>query len=158
MTGRPLGRRAFLGSTLALAACGKAAQSQPAPGPTRSLKCAPFPVGASVMTGQLRDPVFTGILDRHISQLTPEWEMKMEYILKPDGRLKFDAPDQIADYARAHAMRLHGHTLIWYAQDGEAFQKLKGPNGTGPADRPSMFDDAGAPKPALDALTRVLLG
>ncbi len=127
MTPRTAGlvRRTVLTSSLALAACGKSAQSQPASGPPRSLKSAPFPIGASVMTGQLADPDFTAILGANISQLTPEWEMKMEYILQPGGGLMFEAPDAIAAFARAHGMRLHGHALIWYAQDGEAFQKLQ---------------------------------
>jgi endo-1,4-beta-xylanase len=121
-----IGRRAVLGSSLALAACGRAAQSQPAAGPLPPLKNAPFPVGGSVMTGHLHDPGFTAILDRNFLQMTPEWEMKMEYILQPDGSLKFDAPDAIAAYARDHGMRLHGHTPIRYAYEGPSFQKLAG--------------------------------
>ena len=44
--------------------------------------------------------------------------MKMEYILA-DGldRPNFDRSDRIAAFARAEAMAMHGHTLIWYAQD-----------------------------------------
>jgi len=127
VTQRPAGllRRTVLASTLALAACGKSSQGQPASLPPRSLKSAPFPVGASVMTGELNDPAFVAILDQNISELTPEWEMKMEYILQPDGALKFEAPDAIAAFARAHGMRLHGHALVWYAQDGAAFQAAR---------------------------------
>jgi hypothetical protein len=42
--------------------------------------------------------------------------MKMEYIVQPDGSFRFDAPDRIAAFARAHGMGLLGHTLVWYAQ------------------------------------------
>jgi endo-1,4-beta-xylanase len=119
-----IGRRAFVGSTLALAACGREAVGQAAVGTVPPLKNAPFPVGVSVMTGHLTDPSFTPILDRNFSQVTPEWEMKMEYILQPDGSFKFDAPDTIAAYARDRGLRLHGHTPIWYAYEGPSFLKL----------------------------------
>jgi endo-1,4-beta-xylanase len=120
-------RRTVLASTLALAACGKAAKSEPQTAPLRPLKAiAPFPIGCSVMTGQLNDPAYVSLLTTECSQITPEWEMKMEYILQEDGRFKFDAPDAIAAFASAHGMRLHGHNLIWYAQAPDAFKRVTG--------------------------------
>jgi endo-1,4-beta-xylanase len=50
--------------------------------------------------------------------------MKMEYILQPNGGFRFDAPDAIAAFARDHGLRLHGHTLVWYAQDPAPFKAL----------------------------------
>ena len=122
----PLNRRTVLASTLALSACGPGAKSEPQPG-SRPLKTiARFPIGCSVMTGQLNDPDFARLLSAQVSQLTPEWEMKMEYILQADGTFKFDAPDAIAAFARAHGMKLHGHALVWYAQDPEPFKRVTG--------------------------------
>lgn len=123
-----LSRRAVMAASLALASCGKTAQSQPSTAVTTAppLKVAPFSTGTSVMTGQLQDQTFVDLVRTHFSQLTPEWEMKMEYILLPDGGFRFDAPDQIADFARNNAMRLHGHTLVWYAEESPAFQGLAG--------------------------------
>src|SRR3712207_8510325 len=43
---------------------------------------------ACVQTGQLSDPAFTRLLTGQFSQVTPEWEMKMEAILKADGDRK----------------------------------------------------------------------
>jgi endo-1,4-beta-xylanase len=119
-------RRSVLASTLALAACGREAKSEPQAS-TRPLKMlAPFPIGCSVMTGQLDDPAYAALLSAQISQLTPEWEMKMEYILQPDGSFKFDAPDVLVAFAKGHGMRLHGHNLIWYAQEPDAFKRVTG--------------------------------
>ena len=78
------------------------------------------------MTGQLDDPTFSGLLSMHFSQLTPEWEMKMEYIVQDDGSFRFDAPDRIAEFARANSMRLFGTTLVWYSQSPPAFERLDG--------------------------------
>lgn len=124
-----LGRRAVLGGALALTACKGRAQDSGAVerGPPPSLKAlAPCPVGCAVMTGELTDPAYVELLTRQFSQLTPEWEMKMEYILKDDGTFRFDAPDAIAGFAGAHGLRLYATTLIWYAQNPAAFLRLDG--------------------------------
>lgn len=122
-----IGRRAFLASTLALAACDRNAAAQSAPRAVPPLKSlAAFPVGTCAMTGQFDDPQWVDLATRHFSQLTPEWEMKMEYILGDDGRRRWDAPDRIAAFARDHQMRLHATTLIWYAQDHPWFKSLTG--------------------------------
>ena len=122
-----LSRRSLLGSALALGACQPAAQSQT---PTISLpplkSIAPFPVGTAVQAVHLTDPSLARLIAAQASQLTPEWEMKMEYILQKDGSLRFDAPDRIAYFARDLDIRLFGHALIWYAQDHPWFRALTG--------------------------------
>jgi endo-1,4-beta-xylanase len=125
---RTLARRTFIGSALALGACGKPAKSASvAPPPALTLKeAAPFPVGCAVTAAYLADPAYAALLTRQVSQLTPEWEMKMEYILQDDGAMRFDAPDAIAAFARGHGMRLFGHNLVWYAQGSPAFERLTG--------------------------------
>jgi len=130
---RSLTRRACLGSGLALAACDRAARGQPPARPAAlpPLKAvAPFPVGSSVATDQIADPGFAALFAANFSQLTPEWEMKMERVLKPDGGFDFAAADRIAGFAAATGARLHGHTLIWYAQDeAPAFRRIDGSPG-----------------------------
>lgn len=118
-------RRAVLGSSLALAACGQKAQGQPVPPDLPPLKAAaPFPVGAAVQALHLDDPALAALLRRQVNQLTPEWQMKMEYIVQPDGSFRFDAPDRIVAFAQANGMAVLGHTLVWYAQAPEAFDRL----------------------------------
>lgn len=120
-----LTRRSAVASALALSACGRQAASQPITDvPLKSI--ASTPVGASVRLAQLEDPASAELFARHYSQLTAEWEMKMEYILQDDGRFRFDRPDAIAAFARRSGARLHGHNLIWYAQSSPAFDKLEG--------------------------------
>jgi endo-1,4-beta-xylanase len=125
--GEEISRRAvLLASTLALSACGPTgAKSQPVTADLPPLKSvAPFRVGSCVQALHLADPALAALLAREVSQLTPEWQMKMEYIVQPDGSFRFDAPDRIAAFARAHGMGLLGHTLVWYAQAPPAFQRL----------------------------------
>jgi endo-1,4-beta-xylanase len=122
-------RRGVLAGLVAvgLTACGRSSRSQPAiadVGPLKSV--AHFPAGCAVTTEHLADPDYVAVLTAQFSQLTPEWEMKMEYILSDDGALRFDAPDQIAAFARARGMSLFGHNLVWYSQSPAAFERLDG--------------------------------
>lgn len=127
MAGGPanLSRRTLLSATAAigLGACTDA----PVPYPTQTppLKSlVPFRVGTACMTGQFNDETWAKLVQTHFNQLTPEWEMKMEYILQEDGSYRFDAPDLIAKTARDHGLALFGHALIWYAQDHPWFKNL----------------------------------
>ena len=133
MTVRPILRRSVLAAApaaLAMTACtrdGSARAQPPLAADVPPLKqVAPFPVGACLMTGQLADPAFTRLLISNFSQITPEWEMKMEAILKEDGGFDFARADAIADFAQANGLRLHAHTLIWYAQSPAAFARIDG--------------------------------
>ena len=124
-----LSRRSLLAAGLALTACKGRAQDAPGPDrgpppPLRSL--AAFPVGCSTMTGLISQGDYARLFAGNFSQLTPEWEMKMEYILKDDGTFRFDAPDAIAAFAHANQIRLFCTTLIWYAQKPVAFQRVDG--------------------------------
>ena len=111
---------------LALGGCRGSARAAPE-GPLPPFRqIAPFPIGACVMTGQLSEPAYAELLAANFSQLTPEWEMKMEAILKPDGGFDFARPDALADFAHEHGMRLHGHTLVWYAEEAPAFKRIDG--------------------------------
>ncbi len=126
LAGEGVSRRAALASglSLALAGCSRrpaAAQPVDAP-PLKSL--APFPVGVAVQAAQLGDPAWTSLAASHFTQLTAEWEMKMEYVVQADGSFRFDRADAIAAFARDRGMRLFGHTLVWYANEPEAFARL----------------------------------
>ena len=84
-----LHRRAFVASGLALAACAPKAESQP-PISIRPLKAAaPFPVGSCIQAAQLDDPAMAALYAAQVNQLTPEWELKMEYVVLPDGTYRF---------------------------------------------------------------------
>lgn len=91
--------------------------------PLRSI--APGAFGSCVQAANLTDPGWLDLARTHVSQLTPEWEMKMEYILA-DGldRPRLDRADRIAAFARDNGMAMHGHTLIWYAQGEDIFAGL----------------------------------
>jgi endo-1,4-beta-xylanase len=111
----------------ALIGCGGHAQEPPLSAPVPPLKMiAPFAMGTCVSTGNFEDPPLVDLITSNFSQVTPEWEMKMEAILKDDGGFDFTRPDAIADFTGQHGLRLHAHTLIWYAQRPVAFERIDG--------------------------------
>ena len=118
-----MSRRALLATPVALAACNRFASARTAAGPeaTPLKSLASFPFGATGMTGQLSDPVWVSQMRKHVSQLTPEWELKPERILQPDFTCDFSASDRIVDWGRDNGLRVHGHTLVWYSQGQQAF-------------------------------------
>ena len=126
MTSREVGRRGFIAASLALAACNPKAIGQPrlAIPPLKSV--APFPVGTCVQAAQLDNPAFAALIAAQVSQLTPEWELKMEYVLQAGGGYRFDAPDRIAAFCADHSLRLFGHTLVWHQQKPAFFERLVG--------------------------------
>lgn len=119
-----LSRRGLIAGALALAACEKTASAAPAIDAVPLKSIAPFPIGAAAMAGQFDDPAWVDLALSQVNQLTPEWEMKMEYILAGPGNYRWDAPDRIADFCTTHELRLHGHALIWYSQGAEVFERL----------------------------------
>lgn len=92
--------------------------------PLKSL--APWTLGTCVQTPQLNDPQWVELATTHFNRLTPEFEMKMETVLQTDGSLRFERPDSIVAFAKAHGLAVHGHCLIWYAEDGGRFRELDG--------------------------------
>jgi len=48
------------------------------------------------------------------NMVTPENSMKWAYLNPQPGEWRFDAADELADFATANNMVLHGHTLVWY--------------------------------------------
>lgn len=137
MTRADPSRRLVLASGLALAACRSEAQPAAWTGPVPALKdIAPFPVGACVPSAYLDDPSWVELARRQLDQITPEWELKMEYVLQSNrGDYRFDAPDRIADFARDNGLGLHGHALIWYAQEAPYFMTLEPKRFAGEYDR-----------------------
>ena len=124
-------RRAAIAGTLALAACGDgvAASTKPSASAGRiaPLKAgASYPLGVAAMTGQLDDPIWSGLTTTHFDRLTPEWEMKMEALLGEGDRMDYSRADRLCAWARQNGIEVFGHTLIWYAQSAPRFDRLDG--------------------------------
>ncbi|MFJ6023342.1 endo-1,4-beta-xylanase [Brevundimonas sp. NPDC092305] len=119
-----LNRRLFLAAPIALAACNPLsaeASDPPAPEAAPLKDIVPCPFGATATTSQIGDSIFVDQMLKHVDQVTPEWELKMERTLGAGFTHDFSASDRVVDWAHGHGLRSHGHTLIWYSQGGEVF-------------------------------------
>lgn len=74
-----------------------------------------FPIGAAMPDGALSEAE-RALLFRHFSAVTPSNCMKPIRIQPAEGDFRFDAADALVEMARAHRLKVHGHTLVWHQQ------------------------------------------
>lgn len=84
------------------------------PGPQLLKEKATFGIGAAVKTSHLQENAYAQTVAKHFSQLTAEWEMKMELIWSSSAGYNWGPADQIVDFAQNNGLDVHGHTLVWY--------------------------------------------
>jgi len=123
-----ISRRSVLAAPLGLTMCRRpqARASEPRK-PFAPLKSfAPFPVGVAGMSGQFEDPRWVELTKANFTQITPEWEMKLESLMPGDGGLDFSRADKVARFATENGLRLHGHALVWYSQTNDFFRERTG--------------------------------
>jgi endo-1,4-beta-xylanase len=75
---------------------------------------ASFNIGAAIKTDQLKENMFAYTLNKHFSQITAEWEMKMENIWTSSTNYNWSRADELVNYAQDNDLDVHGHTLVWY--------------------------------------------
>jgi endo-1,4-beta-xylanase len=76
-----------------------------------------LPVGAAVDAELLRtDEAYRRTLVREFSAITPENAMKWAPAHPAEDEWRFGPADRLVDFAEAHGMRVHGHTLVWHRQ------------------------------------------
>ena len=63
------------------------------------------------------DRPYRKILAREFSSVSPENQMKWEFIHPERGRYNFGPADAIVKFARQHGQAVRGHTLLWHSQN-----------------------------------------
>ncbi len=61
-------------------------------------------------------PEYSEAVLRECALVTPENSMKWERLRPTPDRYDFEKADWLVDYAEAHALQVHGHTLVWHSQ------------------------------------------
>lgn len=118
-----LDRRSVILGALGLAACdfpvaGAVASVPPLRGASA------HPIGCTVTAAECLDVIASNRLAEQFSQLTPEFEMKMNALQRSDGSRSFGAADIIMAYAKSHGQSVHGHALVWYLHQPAYFTAL----------------------------------
>ncbi|WP_219847931.1 endo-1,4-beta-xylanase [Sphingobacterium gobiense] len=87
---------------------------QPEP-ETRVLKeKASFGIGAAIKTSLMGESGYMQTVTTHFSQITAEWEMKMDAIWTSSTHYQWAGADKLVDFAIDNDLDVHGHTLVWY--------------------------------------------
>lgn len=81
---------------------------------------ATFPIGVGVDGGYEAHslpstPAEQKIVEKHFSQVTPGNIMKMSYLHPNQNTYDFAQADELVNYAAAHGIGVHAHTLIWHS-------------------------------------------
>ncbi len=83
----------------------------------RSVAADDLLVGTAVDTSALRDESsYRRTLAHEYDSVTPENAMKWAFIHPERHRYDFADADRIVRFARAHDMKVRGHTLVWYRE------------------------------------------
>ncbi|MFC7068687.1 endo-1,4-beta-xylanase [Halobaculum lipolyticum] len=82
-----------------------------------------FDVGAAVDADALAtDPSYRRRLAREFTAVTPENALKMGPLRPSPDTYDFGDADAVVGFARAHDMRVRGHTLVWHNQTPSWFR------------------------------------
>ncbi|TDD01410.1 endo-1,4-beta-xylanase [Saccharopolyspora terrae] len=65
------------------------------------------------------DQPYREVLSREFSSLSPENQMKWEYLHPARDTYEFGTADAIVDFAEQHGQVMRGHTLLWHSQNPE---------------------------------------
>lgn len=63
------------------------------------------------------DTDYREIVGAEFSSVTPENQLKWEYVHPEPETYDFEAADDIVDFAEEHGMAVRGHALIWHSQN-----------------------------------------
>ncbi|MCZ2819812.1 endo-1,4-beta-xylanase [Modestobacter sp. VKM Ac-2977] len=63
------------------------------------------------------DEEYREVLAREFSSLSPENQMKWEFIHPEQGEYNFAPMDAIVEFAQEHGQEVRGHTLLWHSQN-----------------------------------------
>lgn len=63
------------------------------------------------------DEDYREVLARDFSSLTPENQLKWEFMHPAPNEYKFEAADAIVEFAEEHGQVVRGHTLLWHSQN-----------------------------------------
>jgi endo-1,4-beta-xylanase len=83
-------------------------------------------LGVALATWFFDDPAYAELAAREYDSLTPENEMKWYSVEPEPGRFDFTGGDRLVGFAKAHGMRVRGHTLVWHNQLAPWVKRLSG--------------------------------
>ena len=110
--------QALNGSQLSVQDAPAPAQGTPPADSLRSLAAKgsrPILMGTAIASGPLfGDAAYRKLAGQQYSMITPENDMKPQFVHPQPGVYAFSEADALVDFARANGMKVHAHTLVWH--------------------------------------------
>lgn len=75
-----------------------------------------FDFGVAINNSQLQSPTDSAIVLKHFNSLTAENHMKIDAMHPQEDLFRWDATDEMLEFAEEHGLKVRGHTLIWHSQ------------------------------------------
>jgi endo-1,4-beta-xylanase len=103
----------FFCGVFVVGACKK--KSNPVPAAPTLQATAPFPMGTAINSPNLKNKVlYVGVLLTEYSSVTPDYELKLNWIEPQQGVYNYADGDYLTAFAAEHHVRFHAHNLIWH--------------------------------------------
>lgn len=84
-----------------------------------------IPYGAALYLPDLEaDPQLGIEIAQRCQLVTPVGELKWDTSRPASGVFDFHSGDEIAEFARAQGLRMHGHTLLWYSANPDWVMRM----------------------------------
>lgn len=80
-----------------------------------------FDVGVAIPPPDQLTPAEQALLLANFTNITPENCMKPESTEPREGVFTFAEADRLADFAKAHGLKVNGHCLVWHSQTPDWF-------------------------------------
>jgi endo-1,4-beta-xylanase len=102
--------------SLFLIAGGCKKKSAPTPvAPATLQSTATFPMGSAINSPNLKNKVvYVGVLLTEYNSVTPDYELKFNWIEPQQGVFNYADGDYLTAFAAQHHIRFHGHNFIWH--------------------------------------------
>ncbi|MCR8657391.1 endo-1,4-beta-xylanase [Paenibacillus endoradicis] len=75
-----------------------------------------FLIGNIMNANQTTDADITTMYKHHYNVMTPENDMKPQYLSSAKGVYNYTNADTLVNWAEANNIKVHGHTLVWHDQ------------------------------------------
>ena len=65
----------------------------------------------------LANETYAGLVAANFTSVSPENQLKWEWVHPQRDTYDFEAADELVDFAQAHGLDVRGHTLLWHSQN-----------------------------------------
>ena len=73
--------------------------------------------GALARASALADATYAGLVAANFTSVSPENQLKWEWVRPERDTFDFEAADALVDFAESNGLEVRGHTLLWHSQN-----------------------------------------